>query len=217
MTITRAPSGSSSNQAASTMPAKLSARACACLRIWRRSGRNGCARRYRGAWLNSGRIHRRGPCRNGFLPAGGASSREAGESLVGVEYRIVFHPKAEAELEQLYGDIAGRASPAIAWKFIAGIPTIVSVCRLFHSGAPSGSRSCLAADCWLPRQHCLCRRGRAGPDPGQLLRRPEHHTGIARGPALSGASVENCSAVLQVRRVRWRTSAPRARDASQEW
>lgn len=118
------------------------------------------ARRYRGAWLNSGRIHRGNPCRNGFLPAGGASSREAGESLVGVEYRIVFHPKAEAELEQLYGDIAGRASPAIAWKFIAGIPTIVAVCRLFHSGAPSGSRSCLAADCWLPRQHCLCRRGR---------------------------------------------------------
>ncbi|RWP82650.1 MAG: type II toxin-antitoxin system RelE/ParE family toxin, partial [Mesorhizobium sp.] len=39
-----------------------------------------------------------------------------------MEYRIVFHPKAEAELEQLYGDIAGRASPAIAWRFIAGNP-----------------------------------------------------------------------------------------------
>ena len=38
-----------------------------------------------------------------------------------MEYQIVFHPKAESELEQLYDDIAGRASPAIAWNFIAGI------------------------------------------------------------------------------------------------
>jgi toxin ParE1/3/4 len=38
-----------------------------------------------------------------------------------MEYRIVFHPRAEAELEQLYEDIAERASPAIAWNFILGI------------------------------------------------------------------------------------------------
>jgi toxin ParE1/3/4 len=38
-----------------------------------------------------------------------------------MEHQIVFHPKAESELEQLYDDIAGRASPAIAWNFIAGI------------------------------------------------------------------------------------------------
>ena len=38
-----------------------------------------------------------------------------------MEYRIAFHPKAEAELEQLYDDIADRASPAIAWNFVAGI------------------------------------------------------------------------------------------------
>ena len=38
-----------------------------------------------------------------------------------MEYRIVFHPKAEAELEQLYEDIAERASPAIAWNFVVGI------------------------------------------------------------------------------------------------
>ena len=38
-----------------------------------------------------------------------------------MEYRIVFHPKAEAELEQLYDDIADRASPVIAWNFIVGI------------------------------------------------------------------------------------------------
>lgn len=36
-------------------------------------------------------------------------------------YRIVFHPAAEAELEQLYDDIAERASPAIAWNFVLGI------------------------------------------------------------------------------------------------
>ena len=38
-----------------------------------------------------------------------------------MEYRIVFHAKAEAELEQLYDDIAERASPAVAWDFVAGI------------------------------------------------------------------------------------------------
>ena len=37
-----------------------------------------------------------------------------------MEYRVVFHPKAEAELEQLYDDI-DRASPSIAWNFIVGI------------------------------------------------------------------------------------------------
>jgi toxin ParE1/3/4 len=38
-----------------------------------------------------------------------------------MQYRIVFHAKAEAELEQLYDDIAERASPAVAWDFVAGI------------------------------------------------------------------------------------------------
>ncbi|WP_044548340.1 type II toxin-antitoxin system RelE/ParE family toxin [Mesorhizobium japonicum] len=38
-----------------------------------------------------------------------------------MEYRIVFHPMTEAELEQLYDDIAERASPAIAWNFVVGI------------------------------------------------------------------------------------------------
>jgi toxin ParE1/3/4 len=36
-------------------------------------------------------------------------------------YRIVFHPRAEAELEQLYDAIARRASPAVAWRFVGGI------------------------------------------------------------------------------------------------
>ncbi|MEZ2333910.1 type II toxin-antitoxin system RelE/ParE family toxin [Mesorhizobium sp. RCC_202] len=38
-----------------------------------------------------------------------------------MEYQIVFHARAEAELEQLYDDIAERASPAIAWNFVVGI------------------------------------------------------------------------------------------------
>ena len=38
-----------------------------------------------------------------------------------MEYKIVFHPKAESELEALYDDIAERASPAIAWNFVVGI------------------------------------------------------------------------------------------------
>lgn len=38
-----------------------------------------------------------------------------------MEYQIVFHLKAESELEALYDDIAERASPAIAWNFVVGI------------------------------------------------------------------------------------------------
>ena len=38
-----------------------------------------------------------------------------------MEYRIVFHASAEAELEQLYDDIAERASPSVAWDFVVGI------------------------------------------------------------------------------------------------
>lgn len=38
-----------------------------------------------------------------------------------MEYRVVFHPKAEDELEKLYDYIEKRASPAIAWTFVSGI------------------------------------------------------------------------------------------------
>ncbi|SFQ21090.1 hypothetical protein SAMN03159463_05988 [Mesorhizobium sp. NFR06] len=55
-----------------------------------------------------------------------------------MEYRVVFHPKAEAELEQFYDDIADRASPVIAWNFIVGISDHCLACRLFHSAAQSG-------------------------------------------------------------------------------
>jgi len=57
-----------------------------------------------------------------------------------MEYRVVFHPKAEAEHEQLYDDMADRESPAIARNFIVGIcDHIPWVCRLFQSAAQSGS------------------------------------------------------------------------------
>ncbi|BCH16072.1 type II toxin-antitoxin system RelE/ParE family toxin [Mesorhizobium sp. L-2-11] len=38
-----------------------------------------------------------------------------------MDYQVVFHPKAEAELQGLYDDIAERASPTIAWNFVAGV------------------------------------------------------------------------------------------------
>lgn len=38
-----------------------------------------------------------------------------------MDHQVVFHPAAEAELESLYDHIAARASPAVAWNFIAGI------------------------------------------------------------------------------------------------
>ena len=107
-----------------------------------------------------------------------------------MEYRVVFHPKAEAELEQLYDDVADRASPLIAWNFIAGIRDhclglstfprrgterveIMPGLRIIGDRAPSA---------------LLCGRGRAGLGPGHLLRRPEHHGGIAGRPALKRCS-----------------------------
>ena len=108
-----------------------------------------------------------------------------------MEYRIVFHPKAEAELEQLYDDIAERASPVIAWNFVVGhsrpLPGLVDFSTARHR---AGGDHAWAADCWLParRQHCFCGRWRAGADPGYLLRRPEHHAGIAGRPALKRCS-----------------------------
>lgn len=38
-----------------------------------------------------------------------------------MEYRIVLHPEAESELQALCDDIAGRASPSIAWNFVVGV------------------------------------------------------------------------------------------------
>ncbi|AZO73642.1 MAG: type II toxin-antitoxin system RelE/ParE family toxin [Mesorhizobium sp.] len=34
---------------------------------------------------------------------------------------MVFHPEAESELQALCDDIAGRASPSIAWNFVVGV------------------------------------------------------------------------------------------------
>lgn len=38
-----------------------------------------------------------------------------------MDHQVVFHPAAESELESLYDHIAERASPSVAWNFIAGI------------------------------------------------------------------------------------------------
>ncbi len=38
-----------------------------------------------------------------------------------MDHQVVFHPAAESELESLYDHIEERASPSIAWNFIAGI------------------------------------------------------------------------------------------------
>ncbi|WP_348628579.1 type II toxin-antitoxin system RelE/ParE family toxin [Mesorhizobium sp. M2A.F.Ca.ET.042.01.1.1] len=50
--------------------------------------------------------------------------------------------RKEAELEQLYDDIAERGSPAVAWNFVPASAIIALACRHFHSAAPSGWRSC---------------------------------------------------------------------------
>ncbi|MDG4880292.1 type II toxin-antitoxin system RelE/ParE family toxin [Mesorhizobium sp. WSM4884] len=38
-----------------------------------------------------------------------------------MEHEVVFHPQAKVELEELYEHISERASPAVAWNFVAGI------------------------------------------------------------------------------------------------
>jgi antitoxin ParD1/3/4 len=68
-----------------------------------------------------------------------AKQAKAGQ---GMEYRVVFHPKAESELEALYDDIVERAAPSVAWNLAAVSATIVLACRGFLKGVPRGMRSC---------------------------------------------------------------------------
>ena len=108
-----------------------------------------------------------------------------------MEYRIVFHPKAEAELEQLYDDIADRASPAIAWNFIAGIRDHCLGLSTFPQRGTErveimpglrivGYRRAVSIAFAVEGERVL--------DPGHLFRRPEHHGGIAGRPALKHCS-----------------------------
>lgn len=88
-----------------------------------------------------------------------------------MEYRIVFHPNAEAELEQLYDDIAERASPAVAWSFVAGIRDhCLDLSTFPQRGTERVEIMPGVADCWLParRQHCFRGRERTSADPGHL-------------------------------------------------
>ena len=137
-----------------------------------------------------------------------------------MEHQIVFHPKAESELEQLYDDIAGRASPAIAWNFIAGIRDHCLGLSTFPQRGTErveimpglrivGYRRAVSIAFAVEGGRVLI--------PGHLLRWPGHHTGIARGPALNDASVGNCFAAIEARQV---DGAHQRRDlggASQEW
>lgn len=90
-----------------------------------------------------------------------------------MDYQIVFHPKAESELEALYDDIAERASPAIAWNFVVGIREhCLDLSTFPQRGTERVEIMPGAADCWVPAhcQHCIRRRGRAGTDFGRPLR-----------------------------------------------
>lgn len=43
-----------------------------------------------------------------------------------MRYRVLLHPKAEEELNQIYDTLAERADPATAWNFVAGIRVFCS-------------------------------------------------------------------------------------------
>ncbi|MFW8689784.1 type II toxin-antitoxin system RelE/ParE family toxin [Mesorhizobium japonicum] len=85
---------------------------------------------------------------------------------------------AEAELEQLYDDIAERASPAIAWNFVVGIRNHCLGLSTFPQ------RGTVRVEIMPGLRIVGYRRGRTGIDPGHLLRRAEHHAGIAGRPTL---------------------------------
>ena len=99
-----------------------------------------------------------------------------------MDYQIVFHPKAESELEALYDDIAERASPAIAWNFVVGIREHCLGLSTFPQRGTErveimpglrivGYRRAVSI--------AFAVEGGAGADFGRLLRRPQHHAGIA--------------------------------------
>lgn len=107
-----------------------------------------------------------------------------------MDYRIVFHPAAQAELERLYDDIAERASPVIAWNFVAGIQDHCLGLSTFPQRGTERREIMpgLRIIGYRRAVSIACSRGRAGADPGHLLRRPEHHTGIAGGSPLKSRS-----------------------------
>jgi len=46
-------------------------------------------------------------------------------------YRIIYHPKAEAELDRLYADIAVEAGGRIAGDFVDGVITFIEALETF--------------------------------------------------------------------------------------
>ena len=56
-------------------------------------------------------------------------------------YRILYHPKAEAELEKLYADIAVKAGIRIAGNFVDAVITFIEALETFpERGAVRESR-----------------------------------------------------------------------------
>ncbi|MBY3180333.1 type II toxin-antitoxin system RelE/ParE family toxin [Rhizobium sp. 25PS6] len=46
-------------------------------------------------------------------------------------YRIIYHPKAEAELDKLYADIAVEAGTGIAGDFVHAVITFIEALETF--------------------------------------------------------------------------------------
>ena len=55
-----------------------------------------------------------------------------------MRYRIVYHEKAEGDLDELYEHIALRAGLTIAGNYVGGILDFIDGLKTFRSGAPSG-------------------------------------------------------------------------------
>lgn len=71
-------------------------------------------------------------------------------------YRIIYHPKAEAELDKLYADIAVEAGTGIAGDFVHAVITFIEALETSRNGArcgkagfpASGSSAIGAASAW---------------------------------------------------------------------
>lgn len=46
-------------------------------------------------------------------------------------YRIIYHPKAEAELDKLYDDLATEAGSVIAGDYVDGVITFIEALNIF--------------------------------------------------------------------------------------
>ncbi|MBB4442083.1 plasmid stabilization system protein ParE [Rhizobium leguminosarum] len=74
-------------------------------------------------------------------------------------YRIIYHPKAEAELDKLYADIAVEAGTGIAGDFVHAVITFIEALETFPE---RGTGHCAGRPDSRPPDHRLSAQRQRG-------------------------------------------------------